>query len=689
MPIPDEPIEHLADDRLRHRALAEMLAKLVLNADGSESFVVGLYGKWGSGKTSIVNMAIEHLVELTEARPKRERPIVVRYNPWTCAAGDQLQHEFFLRLSRSVSKAGAAKEKGKGLAKAISEYGDVLAAANPAAAAAVAASKPVLGRMARQKTPEELRAEIEKALRNRGNRVVVVVDDIDRLSRAQIISVFQLAGALADFPNTAFVLSFDYDVARSVLGDVQGIDGSQYLAKIVQVPFIVAEPNKELVLDEFVRLLNVVVGDLRDAKRLVNVYEMFLNSIAEELDLADLLSVAVLQSFDAGLYYYIAQNRKTLCEFEYVPTEKSEEFTERVSAGLRAIPEAGDAGLGFQQNLLRMLFPKVASAGNSYRSDEMRRGRRIGSEEYFSAYFSFSCDEVPILATDLSKIVQGAPESAGILATACEEDRLIPAIDVVATHVDDMGEEAVAVLFASLFSLLGKSSEAAKSLFLYAGADHEIIRVLRILSKKLGQESAGGAFLQALECSDLDNLASAAYLMNSLELAHGRLAADGADAEEQLIDVGVLERAERTFSAKAGSFSSQREEFLAKGTDLHMLLYLWRCFNEESYCSFWITALHADRLNYAFIPICFAQQWTSSNGSFGWTFDNGGIDATCPRDELLQVLEEFKEQRALTRFSNEDVCKVIAYVETGDKGFDDYGRMSFGELRKLLPEWVG
>ena len=55
----DEPIKKSEDDRLNRRSFAESLAKTIVQNSFSSSFSIGLYGKWGSGKTSIVNMVLE------------------------------------------------------------------------------------------------------------------------------------------------------------------------------------------------------------------------------------------------------------------------------------------------------------------------------------------------------------------------------------------------------------------------------------------------------------------------------------------------------------------------------------------------------------------------------------------------------------------------------------------------------
>ena len=55
----DLPIKSVADDMLNRASFAENLAQTMLDYTVSDGFAIGLYGKWGSGKTSVINMVLE------------------------------------------------------------------------------------------------------------------------------------------------------------------------------------------------------------------------------------------------------------------------------------------------------------------------------------------------------------------------------------------------------------------------------------------------------------------------------------------------------------------------------------------------------------------------------------------------------------------------------------------------------
>src|SRR5699024_5055002 len=61
---PDLPITKSTEDKLNRGAFAKSLAKTILQYSSPSSFTIGLYGEWGSGKTSLVNMVLEAIEDI-------------------------------------------------------------------------------------------------------------------------------------------------------------------------------------------------------------------------------------------------------------------------------------------------------------------------------------------------------------------------------------------------------------------------------------------------------------------------------------------------------------------------------------------------------------------------------------------------------------------------------------------------
>ena len=94
-PLPgDNPILRPEDDLLKRAGVAEAFARHVLAFDSGEGAAVGIFGSWGSGKTSFVNLA--RSVFHSEDVP------VVDFNPWLFSGTDELVGRFFSELSAEL-----------------------------------------------------------------------------------------------------------------------------------------------------------------------------------------------------------------------------------------------------------------------------------------------------------------------------------------------------------------------------------------------------------------------------------------------------------------------------------------------------------------------------------------------------------------------------------------------------------
>ena len=94
---------------------------------------------------------------------------------------------------------------------------------------------------------EELKQSIAESLKELEKPLLVVIDDIDRLSSNEILEIFQLVKSNADFPNIIYLLLCEQVVVTQALDKVSNDRGTEYLEKIVQVSFQVPHPSKETI----------------------------------------------------------------------------------------------------------------------------------------------------------------------------------------------------------------------------------------------------------------------------------------------------------------------------------------------------------------------------------------------------------------------------------------------------------
>ena len=207
---PDSPITREQDDKLGRAAFAKALANAVSDFGGDDSFVIGIHGKWGTGKSSVLNLFAE---ELTQASDKRSQTVdVLRFNPWNFSDQNQLVLQFLRQFSahlRSLDKTSKAKVKAllENLDKYSAALGPPLEAVPYGKFLSTGirfATKALVG----NGDTDSLFRAVGHQLRQLKRKTVVIVDDIDRLTALEIRQVFQLVKLSARFPYVVYVLAF-------------------------------------------------------------------------------------------------------------------------------------------------------------------------------------------------------------------------------------------------------------------------------------------------------------------------------------------------------------------------------------------------------------------------------------------------------------------------------------------------
>ena len=199
----DRPINKSEEDLLGRAFFSKNLVEEIYKYNVSDGLVIGLFGKWGAGKTSIINMAREEI----EKRPKNNenKPIIMDFSPWNYSDKNDLITLFFQSLKRKLGLEGNEKLK-KDVGEALSNYVDVLDALSfvplvgPGLATWLKAVAKGKGNNL-MKTPDlnTEKENLEKKLRDSKQKIIIVIDDIDRLTNPQIRNIFQLIKQVANF----------------------------------------------------------------------------------------------------------------------------------------------------------------------------------------------------------------------------------------------------------------------------------------------------------------------------------------------------------------------------------------------------------------------------------------------------------------------------------------------------------
>lgn len=273
---PDQPIKSSKEDILGRQSFAQSLGHAILSYKEKESIVIGLFGEWGSGKTSIINMAREYINSASKKGSDDKKPIIVNFNPWNYSDQNQLISQFFRQLSVSLRRrdySGIVNKVGQKL----EIYGNLFepfALVPLAGSVAYRISKVfnIIGKAAKRwgnvksNDLNYIRCELNTLLFEQPQKIVIVIDDIDRLNDVEIRQIFQLVKSLADFPNTIYLLAFDKNVVINALMKVHEGSGQEYLEKVVQIPFEVPLISKQEVEELLSSQLSELLRDMPAAR---------------------------------------------------------------------------------------------------------------------------------------------------------------------------------------------------------------------------------------------------------------------------------------------------------------------------------------------------------------------------------------------------------------------------------------
>ena len=254
-PLPgDNPIREPTQDVLERAATAAAFARQVLALDATEGAAVGVFGPWGSGKTSFVNLARKTFEDSSTP--------VLDFNPWLFSGTEQLVERFFTELSAELKLLNL-----NDIGDALEEYGDAFSGSHWTLAT-IAVIPKLLGKCLRRhyKGVTGYREKVKSTLAKRDKKIIVILDDVDRLSGGEIRDVFKLVRLTASFPNIIYVVPCDrLRVERALDEKEHGLTGRDYLEKIIQLPYNLPEISKHILREQTYAAIDGALADIEDS----------------------------------------------------------------------------------------------------------------------------------------------------------------------------------------------------------------------------------------------------------------------------------------------------------------------------------------------------------------------------------------------------------------------------------------
>ncbi len=437
----DVPISCPDEDRFGIDPFAQTISRCIMNLRDPVGSVVAIYGRWGSGKSSLINLVRHHLVDM------ESELTVLQFQCWLYRSEEALAVGFFRELHAGLHPVLSNSKKAR---KALGKLCSRVAPSGPllGAAAGAATGNPILGGIASSaprlignlintdESDESLQQDVARALETSNRRFLVVIDDIDRLSPEEALVIFRLVKSVGRLPNVIYLLAYDRIATEEAVKRRYPSEGIHYLEKIVQAGFDLPEANQH----ELTRMLESqiagILGDVesdsqvhlgnmlhsvvapeirtpRDVLRLSSALEVTYPAVRGEVDPTDFVAIETLRLFRPNVYQAIRLQKAILVGLvQDVPSRDQTEVAKECDELFLGEEPLGDRSR--MKDGLQRLFPPLQSIWSTThpRNDaEWSRARRACSAIHFDTYFRFSLSSYAVPRAEVQELVRRAGQA--------------------------------------------------------------------------------------------------------------------------------------------------------------------------------------------------------------------------------------------------------------------------------------
>ena len=658
----DRPITRVEEDLLGRSGFSTDLANAMASWHGKDSLVVALHGDWGAGKSSIKNMALSRLEEISE-----DKPDVIEFSPWEWAAQDKITASFFQEISKSIGRTDKSKS-GKKLAATLKKYGLYLntgetlvtgfSAALPTLfvlatligvsgnfsdeawvkntsasmlialggwAAALKWGKTFLDRLtgnieatvkANEQSLSDIRQDLSGLLLERKAPLIVVMDDLDRLTTSQLRMVFQLIKANLEFPNVVFLLLFQRDLVEDKLNDGAQL-GRDYLEKIIQVPFDIPRIETTRLhsllfnkLDKIIEQdasatkmfdsgrwgnifhgsLNTYFDNLRSVYRYTSTlsfhFTLLKGKSAFEVNPVDLIAIECLRVFEPDVYKEIARSK------EIFTKNGSDRYGGRADATAdfinRILDKASPDKRDSVKEMVEQLFPTIqwALGGTHYSGDFFStwlREMRVCHPSNFDKYFQFSIPSGELSNSDLQEMLSLTADSdrfSSFILSLKDRGILKNALSQFESFTDDIPLGNGHSYIKGILDIGDQIDHESTGFTMFSSNTHAVRLVVWFLRRIDNLEERGKLLLECFKASS--GISIVEHILLGDENRRKKSDADQILRDEEF-DLLKVE-----FVRKLDEMSKNNSNELLSHEHLVSFLYRWKRWGDENKVTDWL-----------------------------------------------------------------------------------------------------
>jgi hypothetical protein len=479
----DRALENETEDQFGFVGMAKRLAPSIVEASKGDGLVIGLEGRWGSGKTSLLNFL---RTELVAAQDEGIHTITIA--PWlngdtSSMVTSLLEPMTAILKTKEDQIATTEGEQGNVAKEKMAEVGQLLRDYGPKTARRIASVANVAGYfipggqfvgkalgavanaadqlMPSGPTPSELKQKIVHKIQELNVGFVVILDDLDRLEPEQAVEVVRLVRSVADFPRVAYLMCYDREVlAQALKTGLKVADGDLFLQKIVQLTFNIplpepfdlrtqfrdeakaiyaevmgADPDHELLHDLSLAVDREGMGlsTPREVKLALNSIRFVFPQVKDDVYFPDFCRLHLIKTTNYKLYQWLEvylSVRSVLVTGD--ATVSSDEKAQMGEQLITLLPSKGGPDSVRSIWSLRRFIPGVADVEeaekrvfnemNSAATSEAITLKRLGSPLHYRFYFALTGPKTVMPEEDFTRLLELARTNVAQLTTRLTEE---------------------------------------------------------------------------------------------------------------------------------------------------------------------------------------------------------------------------------------------------------------------------
>ena len=402
MIIIDNDIKCTKDDLLDFKKLYESISNHLSYYEEKDTLIISIEGEWGSGKTSLSNFIIEKIEEIEEIEEKNivsneilhKKIFVIKFSPWMITDLNNLIKYFFSELMKTILKINKKLKKQQ----VIDDFKKFVQLITPDKFTIGGAEYSIDKFFNSEESIFKSKVKIANYLKDLESKILIVVDDIDRLTDSETEIFFRLIKGIADFDNLIYLLLFDKVIVSNSLKTFKNEDGEKYLDKIIQYSISIPKTSSNILKNQliskiseiykpeennikflkFFSIFNKYIKNLRDVKRLSNSLNIEYPLVQDNVNFIDFMIITLIKNQNNKLYNFIKNNKYLFL------INHSKEDTENYKK--KVLNVLNNEDFNKYLDLIEIIFPILNNINVSYDT----KNKYISSLESFDYYFSIS-----------------------------------------------------------------------------------------------------------------------------------------------------------------------------------------------------------------------------------------------------------------------------------------------------------